>query len=173
MRNRPPLPQASAHCLVLLLVTLVFSGCHRSSSVSGHRYVTHEQLEVDKLASIWLLQRFVDKEATFEFVKGDSPLTNGIPLDAPEAELRRYANNSCFETIVLKFKVQDPSIQRLAPIVRELELNAWGTKRFPESVRLQSEIKRIIDAHPRQPEMCAREALAVFDRLASELVPPR
>jgi hypothetical protein len=125
-------------------------------------------MEADKLASIWLVKRFVDKEASFQFVADELPLTNGIPLDAPEGELRRYANNSCFETVAIRFKIRDPGVQRLGRIIRDIEINYWAEKYFPETVPLSQEIKAIIDKHPDNPEACVEEVLVVFDRLLKD-----
>jgi hypothetical protein len=126
-------------------------------------------MEADKLASIWVIKRFVNKEASFQFVADDQPLTNGIPIDAPEGELRRYANNSCFETIVNKYKVQAPGMQRFGRIIRDIEINYWAEKYFPETVPLSREIKTIIDRHPDDPNACVQESFVVFDKLLGEL----
>jgi hypothetical protein len=135
-------------------------------------YVTRRKTEQDKLASIWVIKRFVDKEASFQFVADDLALTNGIPIDAPEGELRRYANNSCFETIVNKYRIQAPGMQRLGRIIRDIEINYWAEKYFPETVPLSQEIKAIIDKHPENAEACVEESLVVFDRLLSQLARP-
>jgi hypothetical protein len=134
------------------------------------KYVTRDKLEIDKLASIWLLQRFVDRETTVQFVAADCPLTNGIPLDEPEAELRRDARNSCFENVIARFKVQAPGLDRFSRIIRELELNRWGERQYPESVQLERTIKTILDTHPNNPELCREKASAVFDGLLNSLV---
>jgi hypothetical protein len=157
-----------------LVIGLLFSGCgHRSPRTSepssGHLYVTRKSLEADKLAAIWLIKRFVDHEASFQFVADDLPLTNGIPLDVPEAELRRYANNSCFETVVSRFKIEAPGLPRLSRIIRDIEINFWAEKYFPETGPLSQTIKGIIERHPNDPDACVRESSIIFDRLLNEL----
>ena len=163
-----------ARTAACLLVTGVILGCSQNGQnqnhlTTGNLYVTRRNMEADKLASIWVIKRFVDKEASFQFVANELPLTNGIPLDVPEGELRRYANNSCFETIVNKYKVQAPGMQRFGRIIRDIEINFWAEKYFPETVPLSQEIKGIIDRHPDDPEACVQEASVVFDRLLGEL----
>jgi hypothetical protein len=105
-------------------------------------------------------------------VTDELPLTNGIPIDAPEGELRRYANNSCFETIVNKYRIQAPGMQRFGRIIRDIEINYWAEKYFPETVPLSQEIKTIIDRHPDDPDACVQEASLVFDKLLGELARP-
>ena len=126
-------------------------------------------MEADKLASIWVIKRFVNKEARFQYVVGELPLTNGIPIDAPEGELRRYANNSCFETIVNKYRIQVPGMQRMGRIIRDIEINYWAEKYFAETVPLSQEIEAIIDRHPNDPDACARESMVVFSRSLKDL----
>jgi hypothetical protein len=155
--------------LVVLLSAALGCAPESSRSPQGHLYSTRRKMEADKLASVWLIKRFVDSEASVQFVGDELPLTNGIPLDAPEGELRRYANNSCFETIVNKYRVQAPGIQRMARIIRDIEINYWAEKYFPETVPLSQEIKTIIDRHPDDPNACVRESSVVFDELLSEL----
>lgn len=161
----------------LMMIVLVALGCSREpgpglQGAQGHLYVTRKTMEADKLASIWLVKRFVDRDASFQFLADELPLTNGIPLDVPEGELRRYANNSCFETVAIKFKIQDAGVQRLGQIMRDIELNYWREKYYPEAVALSREIKALIDKHPNDPEACVEESLVVFDKLLSELSPP-
>ena len=168
------IPSKWARTAACLLVAGVILGCSQNGQdqndlATGNLYVTRRNMEADKLASIWVIKRFVDKEASFQFVANELPLTNGIPLDVPEGELRRYANNSCFETIVNKYRIQAPGMQRLGRIMRDIEINYWAEKYFPETVPLSQEIKAIIDRHPNDPDACVQESSVVFDRLLGEL----
>src|SRR3990172_8436895 len=66
-----------------------------------HTYVTWWGTEVDKLASLWLIKRFVDPRAQFIFLpKGTLPAKDaGTPIDLPITSLRRDARRSCFEAV--------------------------------------------------------------------------
>ena len=44
-------------------------------------YITWQGLEPDKLASLWLIKRFVDQEAEFKLVPKGSLIKDGIPFD--------------------------------------------------------------------------------------------
>ena len=59
---------------------------------ADHFYVTRDDFEPDKCASIWLIKRFIDPQAVFVIRPAGAPLKPGIPFDVPEAELRRYHN---------------------------------------------------------------------------------
>ena len=154
-------------CLVIAGVLL---GCSegnqkQNSAAQGHRYVTRNSLEPDKVASIWLIQRFVDQQATFVFAAEGIPLTNGIPFDTPEADYRRYATLSCFESILEKQRLgNNAGLRRLGDLIHDVEINYWGEKRFPESLQFKREIQEVLDQNLGQPEVCAQRALPVFDR---------
>jgi hypothetical protein len=138
----------------------------------GQTYVTRPTLEPDKLSSIWLIKRHVDPEARFDFVDDARPLTNGIPFDTAEAEFRRYANISCFESILRKHPSSDPGIQQLGQRIHDLEINYWGEKRFADSLQLKREIQALIDAQAGNPQGCLPAALQVFDRWRASLSTP-
>lgn len=81
--------------LLLLYFLLLFT-----SAAKAEVYVTLKGFEPDKLASIWLIKRFIDQKAEFVFLtKGDFP-QEGIAFDVPDARLRRSHTRSTFETIL-------------------------------------------------------------------------
>ena len=43
------------------------------------RYVTRKRPQVDRCASAWLLKRFVDTDAEFDFMEEGDPLGDAIP----------------------------------------------------------------------------------------------
>ena len=54
------------------------------------RWVTHEQVQIARLASAWLIRRFVDLEAEFAFVPRGTEaaaVTAGTPFHMSGAEL--------------------------------------------------------------------------------------
>lgn len=160
--------------LVCLLTILLTSACSPPdprpvAPLESRTYVTSDTLEPDKLASIWLIKRHVDKEARFEFAPGADRLPPGIPFDVPQAEYRRYANHSCFEFILHKHGITDPILVRIGALIHDLEINHWGPKRFPESLALAGQLSGIVQSNSVAPEVRVQQALEVFDRLAESL----
>jgi len=71
-------------------------------------WVTTEHVQVDRLASAWLIRRFVDHDASFGFVpRGTqaSAVADGTPFYLPGAVLGREAGGSTFETIVSHYQL--------------------------------------------------------------------
>ena len=85
-------------------------------------WVTSERLQVDRLASAWLIHRFVDPSAEFAFVpKGTeaAAVTDGIPFHLPDAELAQRDGRSTFEAILVQHALAGDSVlSRMGSIVR-------------------------------------------------------
>lgn len=88
-------------------------------------WVTGQAPHVDAAASAWLLRRFVDPEATFAFAGDlDDVLTlGGTPFDMPAVELGRRADRCAFESILLKYELDDPALEEMAALVHDAELD--------------------------------------------------
>jgi hypothetical protein len=88
------------------------------------RWVTRPRPGVDRMASAWLVRRFVDPEATFEFA--DDPLAGGrraVPFDAYGAELGHQRGLCTFEVMAVRFGVDDPAVRRIGRTVHAVDLH--------------------------------------------------
>ncbi len=86
------------------------------------KWVTREYVHLDRVASPWLIKRFVDRDAEFVFVpwlhQHRAP-ADAIPLALPGAELGPHdAAGTTFDKIVAKYAIADPAIARLARIIK-------------------------------------------------------
>lgn len=91
------------------------------------KWLTRSHVHVDRVACPWLIKRFVDNEAEFLFVPKslvDSRVskTGAIPFDAPGVELGHHEGRCSFESILLKYGLTDPALQRLAKIVHAADV---------------------------------------------------
>lgn len=88
------------------------------------QWVTWADVGVDRIGCAWLIQRFVDPEAEFQFVPaGQQPLPTGSePFDIPGTRLSHHQGHSSFHTIVLEYRLDDPVLQRIAQIVDEADV---------------------------------------------------
>jgi hypothetical protein len=87
-------------------------------------YITRERIHVDRTATAWAILRFVDPEATFEFVPRtrDVRKLEGIPFDIRGAELSHRTGRCTFETLLDKHELRDKGLRRMAAIVRGADL---------------------------------------------------
>jgi hypothetical protein len=52
-------------------------------------WVTRQKPHVDRCASAWLIKRFIDKDATFQFVTKEQKIPKGaIGFTLPKAEIK-------------------------------------------------------------------------------------
>ena len=91
------------------------------------KWVTRSHVHVDRVACPWLIARFVDNEAEFLFVPKSqvdrvAAETGAIPFDAPGVELGHHDGRCSFESILLKYGLGDPALQRLAKIVHAADV---------------------------------------------------
>ena len=87
-------------------------------------FVTREHIHVDRIATAWAIRRFVDPDATFEFVPRTRDIThvNGQPFDIRGAELSHRAGRCTFETLLEKYELRDPALRRMAAIIHGADL---------------------------------------------------
>lgn len=91
------------------------------------KWLTRSHVHVDRVACPWLITRFVDSEAEFLFVPKTeidrvATETGTIPFDAPGVELGHHDGRCSFESILLKYGLTDPALQRLAKIVHAADV---------------------------------------------------
>ncbi len=85
------------------------------------RWITREHVKVDRVACPWLIQKFVDPQAEFVFLPGNTDwktITDGILYDVPECELGHHGEDVSFNSILKKYHLTDPALQLLGEIVR-------------------------------------------------------
>ena len=86
------------------------------------RWVTRPRPHIDRVASAWLIKRFIDPEAVFTFAPPAEFPADAIPFDAPGVELSHQGEDCTFETLVKRANLRDRRLTRLAEIVHEADL---------------------------------------------------
>ena len=93
------------------------------------KWITRKNANVDRVACPWLVKRFVDPDAEFIYVATEDVMTaaqreNAIPYDVKDVELGHVDGRCSFESIILKYDVKDPALDRLAKIVHGADVAA-------------------------------------------------
>jgi hypothetical protein len=88
------------------------------------RWVTWENVGVDRIGCAWLIRRFIDPDAEFLFVAAeDHRLPRAAePFDIPGTRLSHHDGHSSFHTIVREYSLDDPILRRIAQIVDEADV---------------------------------------------------
>jgi len=92
------------------------------TKLRGRRWVTRPRPHVDRIASAWLIKRFIDPEAVFVFAPPTEFPKDAIPFDAPGVELSHQGEDCTFETLVKRAQLRDRRLVRLAEVVHEADL---------------------------------------------------
>jgi hypothetical protein len=131
----------------------------------GRTWVTREGVHVDRIASAWLIRRFIDPEARFEFVpsKGHAPRPGGIRFDMYEAEFTHEGDRCTFEVLLERAALDDPALRAIGEIVHDLDLKDAKFGRA-ETAGIAGLIGGIVLAHRADEQRLVRGA-AVLDDL--------
>jgi hypothetical protein len=86
-------------------------------------WVTRPRPGVDRMASAWLIRRFIDADARFAFLQ-EAALApaRAIPFDMFGAQFGHQGDHCTFETLCRHFGIRDPAVTRMATIVHDLDL---------------------------------------------------
>ncbi|HEX2488698.1 MAG TPA: chromate resistance protein ChrB domain-containing protein [Blastocatellia bacterium] len=86
-------------------------------------WVTRRNLFIDRLASIWLIKRFIDKRARFSFVAEGQSVEGGIGFDLYGGEFTHRGEDCTFETMINQLGLSgDAGLRQVAEIVHDMDL---------------------------------------------------
>ncbi|HEX8115122.1 MAG TPA: chromate resistance protein ChrB domain-containing protein [Kofleriaceae bacterium] len=91
---------------------------------SGAMWVTRTGVHVDRIASSWLIRRFIDPQARFKFVpaKGYAPKDGELRFDMFEAEFTHIGDRCTFEVLIERMGLRDPALIAIGEIIHDLDL---------------------------------------------------
>lgn len=134
----------------------------------GKTWVTRPQPYVDRLASIWLIRRFIDPDATIRY--SQQPAPSEISFDMPNARFGHVGNLCTFEVLMASFGLAAGGLSRLAEIVHEIDLRD-SIYHHPETLG----IELLLTGWQRQglsDEALEERGLVLFDGLLSAIRSP-
>lgn len=93
------------------------------AAYSARLWVTRPRPGVDRMASAWLIRRFIDQEARFEFVADrDKAPPGSVPFDTFGVEFTHRGELCTFQMLCETFHLNEPALTRIAAIVHDLDL---------------------------------------------------
>jgi hypothetical protein len=107
--------------------------------VRGRTWVTRAGVQVDRIASAWLIRRFIDPEARFKFVHGGqeyAPEVGELRFDMFEADFTHEGDQCTFEVLLRRFGLRDSALRQVGEIVHDIDLKDAKFDR-PEAVGLE------------------------------------
>lgn len=102
------------------------------ANYQGRTWATRRRLWVDRVASAWLIRRFIDRDARFRWLATPSDCPkSALGFDFDGAAFTHVGDRVTFETLVSSFGLEtDPALQRLGRLVHVLDV---GGEDIPES----------------------------------------
>jgi hypothetical protein len=130
-------------------------------------WITRERPKIDRVACPWLILRFIDAHAQFQYVPADRVLANAqetgaTPYDIPGVELTHVGELCSFDAFIKKYQINDLGVSRLAVIVRGADTSRLDLA--PQSAGLYAISLGLSAAFPDDHEML-RHGLVIYDAL--------
>jgi hypothetical protein len=128
----------------------------------GRLWATRRRLWVDRIASAWLIRRFIDPGARFQWLAKTSDCPRkALGFDFDGAAFTHVGERVTFETLMASFGLEDdPALMRLGAMVRSLDIGAGpvaegagfeamlagARERLPDDDALLAEIGSVLDS---------------------------
>ncbi len=138
----------------------------RVEDYKGKTWVTRKNPFVDRMATAWLIKRFIDNKSVFQFMDEkmmENLKRDSISFDVRGGEFTHAADMCTFEVFAKTFKFKDKALKKIAEIVHELDVK---DERFhnPESRGIE-EILIGIRKTARNDKEILEKGMAIFDML--------
>jgi len=90
----------------------------------GRVWVTRSGVFVDRIASAWLIRRFIDRDARFKFIADAKARRqpNELRFDMFDGEFTHVGDRCTFETLLDRFALTDPALHAIGEIVHDIDL---------------------------------------------------
>jgi hypothetical protein len=136
-----------------------------TAGVRARTWVTRRGVHVDRIASAWLIRRFIDPEARFKFVPGHEHTPRGgeLRFDMFEAEFTHDGDLCTFEVLLRSFGLEEAALRPVAEIVHDVDLKDGKFAR-PEAPGVDRLLAGIAMRH-KEDEARLAEGSSVFDSL--------
>jgi hypothetical protein len=102
------------------------------------RWVTRPRPHVDRLGCIWLIRRFINPTAVIRYA--NTPEANEVAFDMRQGTFSHQGNLCTFETMVMAFGLEDPSLRLMGEIIHEVDLRD-GRYVHPETAVIDAVLK--------------------------------
>jgi hypothetical protein len=133
------------------------------------KWITREHPRVDRVACPWLVQRFVDPEAEFLYVRADlvaseAERTDATPYDIEGVELGHRGPECSFDAFVRTYRLgADPALAYMARVIRGADTSDKTIT--PESIGVEALLDGVRLLHHPDDQAQRRASVPVLDAL--------
>ena len=146
-------------------VNQVNAGSVSRAAFLGKAWVTRTGVHVDRIASAWLIQRFIDTKAAFKFVppRGYRPAKNDVRFDMFEAEFTHEGDRCTFEVLLQRFAIKEAGLAAIAEVIHDIDIKDSKFER-PETAGVAAMIAGLCIASRTDDERLT-QGFVLFDQL--------
>jgi hypothetical protein len=131
----------------------------------GAVWITREDIGIDRMATAWLIRRYLDPNARFRFVEpGTVRKDMEMSFDMPGAAFSHQKGKCTFQVLAARLKVRNAAVKKIGEIVHDIDLRVRKYK-HPETIGIEQMIAGIRRAHPGDEARLER-GLQLFDDLS-------
>jgi len=97
----------------------------RAETYQDRVWITRKKPFVDRMASGWLIKKFIDPKATFKFIEERELAATGpdaVTFDLRNGEFTHVGDLCTFEVLVKAFGIRDKAVKQIAEIVHDLDV---------------------------------------------------
>jgi hypothetical protein len=162
-RAQESLAAADAEVRKLMFPAVTSAGLAPGETLLGRTWVTRKPLWADRLASAWLIRRFIDPEATLSWIEKTQPLPgNAITFGFEGAHFANSESRVTYEEMLSKLDLaKNAALAKIGSIVHFLEVR--GTP-VAEAAGVQTLLQGAQRRSTSEAELLA-EAEKTFDLL--------
>jgi len=136
-----------------------------AESFRKRTWITRMDIYVDRVASAWLIRRFIDPAAEFKFVpaKGYKPAAGELRFDMYEAEFTHEGDLCTFEVLCERFAIDRKGLKAIAEVIHDLDVKDARYGRA-ENAGVAAQIAGLALVH-RDDETRLERGCELFDEL--------
>jgi rhodanese-related sulfurtransferase len=133
----------------------------------GSRWITRARPKIDRIACPWLIRRFIDPLARFDYVPAErvfaeAEAREAVPYDIAGAPVAHRGERCSFDALIEDFALEEAALARLAVIVRGADTDRHDLA--PECAGLLATSLGLSQRYADDHEMLER-AMPVYDGL--------
>ena len=133
---------------------------------AGRTWVTRRGVQIDRIASAWLVRRFLDRRARFRFVDPKDPRRPGeVAFDMVGGDFTHEGDRCTFETLLRRTGPMDAALAAISEIVHDIDLKDGKFVR-PEARGVEQVIAGLVLAARTDEERLDR-GFPLFDELSA------
>lgn len=86
------------------------------------KWVTWEHVGVDRIGCAWLIQKWIDPQAQFQFIpRGQLVPPDAEPFDIPGVRFSHHDGHCSFHALLKHHRIEDTTLQQIARMIDEAD----------------------------------------------------